>query len=75
MAAYILYLSKNENKLHLDVSKGQLASLLGTIPETLSRVFKKMTEQGLIRIYNRHFIEILDKNSLQELSAGDRKLS
>jgi CRP-like cAMP-binding protein len=74
LAAYILYLSKNKPELHLDVSKGQLASLLGTIPETLSRVFRRMTEQGLIRMYNQRFIEILDKNSLQELAAGDRKL-
>jgi len=34
----------------LDIPKGQLASLLGTSSETLSRIFSKMTEEGLIRV-------------------------
>lgn len=37
----------------LDIPKGQLASLLGTIPETLSRIFARMTEEGLIRVEGR----------------------
>jgi CRP/FNR family transcriptional regulator len=37
LAAYLLYLSgtdRNNSPVDLDISKGQLASLLGTIPET-----------------------------------------
>jgi len=39
LAGYLLYLSEEQNKtdeVDLDISKGQIASLLGTIPETLS---------------------------------------
>jgi CRP/FNR family transcriptional regulator len=51
LAAHLLYLSEQQeeaSELRLDIAKVQLAGLLGTIPETLSRIFKKMNEQGLI---------------------------
>jgi len=57
LAAYLIYLSEkqdSDNMVHLDISKGQLASLLGTIPETLSRVFSKMTDQGLIDVKGKN---------------------
>ena len=41
LAAYLLYLSdqnKGAKELDLTITKAQLASLLGTIPETLSRI-------------------------------------
>lgn len=44
LANYLVYLSEeqgNHTSVQLDISKGQLASLLGTIPETLSRIFAK----------------------------------
>ena len=53
LASYLLYLSDEQDqrqKVHLPISKGQLASLLGTIPETLSRIFTKMSQQGLISV-------------------------
>ena len=56
LAAYLIYLAEEQgsvNKVTLDIPKGQLASLLGTIPETLSRIFAKMTEEGLIRVEGR----------------------
>jgi CRP/FNR family transcriptional regulator len=56
LASYLLYLSEEQgtvNKVTLDIPKGQLASLLGTIPETLSRIFAKMTDDGLIRVDGR----------------------
>jgi len=56
LASYLLYLSDKQNdrsQVRLDVSKGQLASLLGTSPETLSRIFAKMTEEGLIEVRGR----------------------
>jgi CRP-like cAMP-binding protein len=76
LAAYMLYLSgKNENENHfiLDISKGQLASLLGTIPETLSRILGKMTRQAFILSEGAR-ITILDKEGLEEIAAGERKL-
>jgi len=56
LASYLLYLSEeqdNRSQVSLDISKGQLASLLGTSPETLSRIFAKMTEEGLIEVRGR----------------------
>jgi CRP/FNR family transcriptional regulator len=55
----------------LPISKGQLASLLGTIPETLSRIFNKMSSQGIIKVNGRH-IDLTDRDALAELAAGGR---
>lgn len=66
LAGYLLYLMDeqgNHQQVTLDISKGQLASLLGTIPETLSRIFAKMGEEGLIAVKGRE-IEILDQDGL-----------
>ncbi len=69
LAAYILYLSDREDgssQVKLDITKGQLASLLGTIPETLSRIFAKMSKQGLIEVLGPN-IKILSRSALEEL--------
>jgi CRP/FNR family transcriptional regulator, dissimilatory nitrate respiration regulator len=69
LAAHLLFLSRKEKgskELELSITKAQLASLLGTIPETLSRILAKMTAQGLIETQGRR-IRILDRESLQEL--------
>jgi len=69
LAAYLLYLSEQHEgstELKLTITKGQLASLLGTIPETLSRILGKMTAQNLIEYEGPH-IRILDLEGLQEL--------
>ncbi|MCX5853557.1 MAG: helix-turn-helix domain-containing protein, partial [Deltaproteobacteria bacterium] len=76
LATYLLYLSnksRNADDVDLDISKGQLASLLGTIPETLSRILGKMTRQGLIRSQGSR-ISILDRNGLSEIATGGKKL-
>jgi len=70
LAAYLLYSSDREGGMQtfrLDITKGQLASLLGTIPETLSRIFSKMSKQGLIDVSGPH-ISILDREGLEELA-------
>jgi len=69
LAAYLLYLSDREGgslEVKLDITKGQLASLLGTIPETLSRIFARMNKQGIIEINGPH-IKILSRPALEEL--------
>lgn len=66
LAGYLLYIAKeqkNEGVVQLPVSKGQLASLLGTIPETLSRIFARMSDEGLIQVEGRS-ITILDRHGL-----------
>ncbi len=75
LAGYLMYLSdkqKQKDVVRLDISKVQLASLLGTIPETLSRIFAKMTDQGLIQVKGRH-IHILDALRLDRLASDGRK--
>ncbi len=66
LAGYLLYIAEEQNNddvVRLPVSKGQLASLLGTIPETLSRIFARMSEEGLIQVDGRS-ITILDRDGL-----------
>ncbi len=70
LAAYLVLLSKeqkNDESIELNISKGQLASLLGTIPETLSRILGKMTDRGLIQV-NGRTIALLDLYELEELA-------
>lgn len=76
LATYLLYLaedSKDPENVSLDISKVQLASLLGTIPETFSRVLGKMTQQGMIRSTGSRTIQLLDRTGLEELARGERK--
>jgi CRP/FNR family transcriptional regulator, dissimilatory nitrate respiration regulator len=77
LAAYLLYLSDRDAKadiLELDISKNQLASLIGTIPETLSRILKRMDKDKLIKTSSRR-IQILDRQGLIELAYGKKRLA
>lgn len=70
LASYILTLSKEHDKTEkvvLPISKAQLANLIGTTPETVSRVLKKMTNASLIGVDGRT-ITIHDYDSLINLS-------
>ena len=55
LAAYLLHQAgeNGSDLVTLDITKGQLASLLGTIPETLSRALAKLSEQGAIVVDGR----------------------
>lgn len=68
LASYLQYLMEQQKRcdqLVLDIPKGQLANLLGTTSETLSRIFSKMSEEGLIRVEGK-VIRILDAQRLSE---------
>lgn len=68
LAAHLVYLAEEQgrtDRVVLDIPKGQLASLLGTSPETLSRIFARMSEEGLIRVQGKE-IELLDYEELLE---------
>ena len=70
LASYLIYLADehgDEEIVELTISKGQLASLLGTIPETLSRIFAKLSGQHLIRVDGRT-ITLLDRDGLEDLA-------
>jgi len=76
LAAHLLYLSDRQegaSDLELDVPKGQLAGMLGTIPETLSRILTKMVKQGLIESDGPR-IRIVDREGLTELAEGVKRL-
>jgi CRP/FNR family transcriptional regulator len=69
LADYLLNLSDEkggESPVDLKISKQQLASLLGTIPE--------MTKQGLIQVDGPR-IEIIDREGLEELAMAGKPLS
>ena len=78
LSAYLIYLSETKNRsdnLTLDISKTQLASLLGTIPETLSRILARMSTEDLIESDGHRTIKILDRDGLEELASGERRLA
>ena len=77
LAAHLLYLSGQtggDRGLTLDITKNQLASLMGTIPETLSRILTRMVKEGLLETTGQRHIRILDRNGLKELAEGERRL-
>lgn len=45
--------SGNKNEITLPLNKTQLALLLGITPETLSRLFQKLRDEGLLEIHRR----------------------
>lgn len=74
LASYLIYLAEEQARpglVDLPISKGQLASLLGTIPETLSRIFNKMTAQGYIDVQGAR-IALKDRQALEDLSLNGR---
>jgi CRP/FNR family transcriptional regulator, dissimilatory nitrate respiration regulator len=78
LASYLLYLAEEQTPaagapIRLPISKGQLASLLGTIPETLSRILAKLSTQLMIRV-NGSEIEITDQAQLEELALTGKTL-
>lgn len=76
LAAYLLYLSETESnptELSLDIAKGQLAGMLGTIPETLSRILGKLVKQGFIEAVGPK-IKIMNRKGLEELADGSKRL-
>ncbi|MDR2017979.1 MAG: Crp/Fnr family transcriptional regulator [Syntrophobacterales bacterium] len=75
-ASYLLYGNEETEKTHiqLNITKGQLASLLGTIPETLSRILAKMASENLITVQGRK-ITVLDRPTLEDIVSGKRSLA
>jgi CRP/FNR family transcriptional regulator len=70
LASYLLSLSEEQgtsNHVNLPISKGQLAGLLGTISETLSRIFSRMAQQRLISVEGRT-IHLLDPDGIEALA-------
>jgi len=70
LASYLLFLAREqgvEDTVSLPISKGQLASLLGTIPETLSRILARMIDSRLIAVSGGN-ITLVDIMRLEDLA-------
>jgi CRP/FNR family transcriptional regulator len=70
LASYLIHLADEQGQeevITLKISKGQLASILGTIPETLSRIFAKLSGNELIRVEGKK-ITLLDRDGLEDLA-------
>jgi CRP/FNR family transcriptional regulator, dissimilatory nitrate respiration regulator len=70
LAAYLLYLSQeqgNKDLIKLNISKVQLANLLGTGPESLSRTLGSMKSKRLIE-EKGSYIRLINRGLLEELA-------
>ena len=70
LASYLLYLSheqRNQDSVRLNISKAQLANLLGTGPESLSRALGKMKAKKLIAEEGA-YIRLRERGLLEEMA-------
>ncbi len=67
LACYLLRERARDNELDLPVSKGELAHLLGTTAESLSRSLRSLSDQGAIAVDGRH-ISLLNADALMDLA-------
>lgn len=76
LAGYILelmpeYKTGEKPQITLSEKKMTLASILGTIPETLSRAFAKLTKINVIEVTGQQ-ITVNDPAQLEEIAAGKK---
>lgn len=74
LASYLLLLAEEQgdtDQVSLNISKSQLASLLGTIPETLSRILAKMSSANLIEVKGKD-IQLFDRDGLEDLAESGK---
>lgn len=68
LALFLFELKEDDSDtIVLPISKTQLASRLGTVSETLSRTFRKLSDEGIISVKGKE-IRILDPERLEELA-------
>ena len=73
LARYLADLGGDQHaSLVLPASKSQLASNLGTVSETLSRTFRKLSDEGIIQVQGKN-IEFLDTDRLLDLADSYRE--
>jgi CRP/FNR family transcriptional regulator len=74
LARYLLELAGEEPpsgaEVRLPVKKGELAALLGTRGETLSRVFRKLTDVGAIEVKGAN-VTLVSPEILEDVSEGE----
>jgi CRP/FNR family cyclic AMP-dependent transcriptional regulator len=68
LAAFLLQQSEESGQLsHRRMTQDEIAAHLGTVREMVARAFRELQEAELIAI-DRHRIEILDREGLEELT-------
>lgn len=76
LASHLLYLYNHQGQnqtIQLNLAKNHLASLLGTIPETLSRILTKMAKQEIIDTTGPGIL-LIDLDAIEDLASGDKRL-
>lgn len=74
LARYLLEIGADEQaQVTLPFSKTQLASNLGTVSETLSRTFRKLSDEEIIRVQGKT-IEILAVDRLHDLADSYKEI-
>jgi len=76
LAAFLIGLSKrfqrrgfSPNQFNLSMSRGDIGNYLGLALETVSRLFTRFQNEGLLRVDRKH-IELLDRDKLIAYSGG-----
>lgn len=79
LAAYLIELAERKSTsyqgksyIDLDMKKGELASRLGTVSETLSRAFRKLKEDNILEVDGSRVV-ILDIQALSRLATSCTK--
>ncbi|MBN1548842.1 MAG: Crp/Fnr family transcriptional regulator [Syntrophaceae bacterium] len=76
LASFLLHhLAKNPSdktdRLELDITQRELAKILGSTPEALSRALRKMVNEGVLAVEDGQIITILDYRKIEELAEGE----
>jgi CRP/FNR family transcriptional regulator, dissimilatory nitrate respiration regulator len=74
LAAYLLNLAgalSTQHPIPLDITKKQLAAVLGSTPETVSRVLARFAREGLIELPDPQHVILLDRPALERIMAGE----
>ncbi len=69
LAKHLLDMSDGQDGFRLTSTKAMLASQLGTIAETVSRMLRRLQQEGLIEVEGRN-IRILDREGLMLSAEG-----
>lgn len=73
LAQFLIQLpGARQGKVLLPITKSELASRIGTVSETLSRTFRKLSDEELIEVAGKE-IAILDFDRLEELAETQKE--
>ncbi|MDX9821231.1 MAG: Crp/Fnr family transcriptional regulator [Syntrophales bacterium] len=72
LATFLVHALKNKrgDRLELTITQRELAKILGSTPEALSRAIRKMNDRGILAVEGRT-ITVLDRKTLEMLAEGD----